>query len=65
MNPDLMEHILRGAPRNAPPVRITYRVKGQEQTTTREMEHRHYLTWLARMKADGYELLRVEQVRKG
>lgn len=45
------------------PVRVTYRVKGQRQTTTRTMPHNDYIDWTFNMNANGYELVRAEQVR--
>lgn len=46
-------------------VRVTYRVKGQETTTTWTMEHKEYFEWATTAPFKGYELVQAEQVREG
>ena len=46
------------------PVRVTYRVKGQNAVTTRTMSHKDYWEWQLNMRVNGYELVRAEQVRE-
>lgn len=58
---DLTEHLLRNSDARMPKVRVTYRVKGQQQSTSRELAHRHYVEWVRDMDANGYELLQAEQ----
>lgn len=62
---DLIEHLLRNSDARMPKVRITYRLKGQQQTTSRELKHRHYVEWVRDMDANGYELMQAEQVLEG
>lgn len=45
-------------------VRVTYRVVGQEQSTTRTMAHPEYLRWAREARNNGYQLLAAEQVRR-
>jgi hypothetical protein len=45
-------------------VRVTYRVAGQQIPTTRTMAHEEYIRWVGQLSANGYELVRAEQVRK-
>ncbi len=44
-------------------VRVKYRVKGQEQASTKTMAHVEYLRWVADMDNNGYQLVSAEQVR--
>lgn len=62
---DLTEHLLRNSDARQPKVRITYRVKGQQASTSRELTHRHYLEWVRDIDANGYELLEAHQVLEG
>jgi hypothetical protein len=64
MDIDLIETLMKAAPKNAPPVRVTYRVKGQKALTTREMEHRHYEQFVEDAPKNGYDIVRLEQVRR-
>lgn len=43
-------------------VRVTYRVKGQEQTTTRTFGYTEYLKWAADLDRNGYQLVQAQQV---
>jgi hypothetical protein len=45
-------------------VRVTYRVTGQQIPTTRTMGFEEYHRWAGQLRANGYELVRAEQVRK-
>lgn len=45
-------------------VRVTYRVAGQSQTTTRVMAHAEYMRWADQARHNGYELVKAEQERR-
>lgn len=40
---------------------VTYRVKGQQQTTTRTMDHNAYIRWAMEHEANGYQFISAEQ----
>ncbi len=64
INIDLMEHLLKSSDARQPKVRVTYRVKGQQQATSRTLTHRHYLEFARDLDVNGYELLEAGQVRE-
>lgn len=69
MNLDDVKELLRNQPSlrmgaKMPDVRVTYRVVGQEQTTTRTMRHDEYAEWASQLRKGGYELVKAEQVRE-
>lgn len=45
-------------------VRVTYRVTGQQATTTRAMGWAAYMRWTSEARNNGYELVRAEQVAR-
>lgn len=47
------------------PVRVTYRVKGQQAVTTRTMPHKEYFEWVQASQSplSVYELVHAEQVK--
>lgn len=54
------EHIVYGKRDTRPRVTVTYRVAGQQQTTSRSFSHEAYLRFVGDMAANGYEMLGAE-----
>ena len=60
---NLMQRPQWGRDASTLPVRVTYRVCGQNAVTTRTMTHNEYVAWALGLKGSGYELVHAEQVR--
>lgn len=63
MSPEEVREVIYGKREVRPRVAVTYRVKGQQQTTTRTFEHEAYLAFVQDMDANGYQMVSAEQER--
>lgn len=59
---EVAEMLERSMPPRMPPVRITYRLKGQRAVNTRTLSHNAYREWVENMAANEYVLLEAGQV---